>query len=100
MLGAGSEDQWVFETLIFEIAQQVLIRTQTGGGVSATVPLIEYEGESTPAALVKEQVPTQLVVVLFLGADVKDHIGDGEQAFQLFAVGDVVAVQVRRIDED
>ena len=39
-------------------------------------------------------------MILLLRADVEDDVGDRQNAMQLFAVGQIVAVEVGRIDED
>ena len=52
------------------------------------------------AALLKEQLPADLVVVLLLRADVEHHVGHRQELHQLLAVGQVVAVEVRGVDQD
>ena len=68
--------------------------------MQAAVPLVEDERERPPLPLLQEQLPAELVVVLLLRADVEDDVGDRQQPQQLLAVGQVVAVEVGRIDED
>ena len=48
----------------------------------------------------QEQVPTEFVVVFLLRTDVEHYIGDRQHLRELVAVGEVVAVEVGRIDED
>ncbi len=68
--------------------------------MEAAVPLVEHEREGAALALIEEQLPAELVVVFLLRADVEHDVGDRQQAMQLLAVGQVVAVEIGRIDKD
>ena len=49
--------------------------------------------------LFAKQIPADLIVVLFLRPDIEDHVGHGQQFFELDAVGRLVAIEVGRVDE-
>src|SRR5207253_9768762 len=100
-LGTVAKQQRFWEAFRAEVAEQVFIRTDARGRVwLATAPLVENEGERPPPPLLPKQVPAELIVVLLLRADVKDDVGDRQQAEENLAVRQVVAVQVRRIDQN
>ena len=50
--------------------------------------------------LLEEQIPAELIVILFLRADVEHDIGDRQNREQPLAIGEIVAVDVGRVDED
>ncbi len=101
ILGAGAKEQRIVKTLALQVFEQILIGPHAAGaGMLAAVPFVENEGEGPAFALLEKQVPAELVVVLLLRADVQDDVGDRQYAMQLLAIGEIVAVQVGRIDDD
>src|SRR5262249_18919800 len=101
VLGAGTEQERLLETFGFQIAEPILVGPAAGGaGMVAAVPLVEDEAEGAPFALLEEQLPTELVVIFFLRADIKNDVGDRQHLKELLAVGEVIAVEVGRIDDD
>ena len=67
--------------------------------LQAAVPFVHYERERPPLPLFLEQIPPDLIVILFLRTDVEHDIGDRQQFFQRLAVFEIVAIDVRRVDE-
>src|SRR5205823_1103894 len=68
--------------------------------MKAPIPLIEHKGKGTSPALVQKQVPAELVVVLLLRTDIENDVSYRQDGFQLVTIGQVIAVQIGRIDDD
>src|SRR4051812_22891286 len=68
--------------------------------MNAAVPLVQHEREGPALALFLEQFPAEAIVVFLLRSDIENNVRNWKQGDQLVAVGNVVAIQVRRIDDD
>ncbi len=88
------------KALLLQVMQKIFIGGQSAGAFAlAAVPLVQDEGEGAALPLLQEQLPAQLVVVFLLGADVEHDVGHRQQLHEFFAVGQVIAVDVRGVDE-
>src|SRR5262245_11663890 len=101
ILSAGAKEQGLLKALRFQIAQEIVVGSDAAlARVQTAVPFVENKCERPPPAMLEKQVPAKLVVIFLLRADIEHDVGDRKQVVKLLTVGEVVAVEVRRIDDD
>ena len=84
-----------------QVAKQIFIGPQAArAGMNAAIPLIEYESESPAFSLLLEQFPAEFVVILLLRTNVENDVRHRQHGNEFLAIGQIVAVDVRRIDDD